>query len=196
MRSFIFITVLCFLIGATGMMVYGARQEGGNYNNYVSRDPELSLAMDYPLGWSFGESRGSTDKYAEVSFYGPKGKGKKPAPYIAITVIALIKAEFEPKTAQGLAEDLLQKRLLLPQAKLLSRSVIKLLDTEAILLNLSYQSLDQLYNVKLNFVPTKEKAIILYKNDKFYIIRYSNTAQDFKDLEPVFDHCVQSLKLK
>jgi len=196
MRLPLFITILCLLTGAIGMAAYSARQEDGKYDNYVSKDQELSLAMDYPLGWFFGESRGSSGKYAEVSFYGPKGKDKKPVAYIAVTVIAFARAEFEPKTAQGLAEDLIQKRLLLPQAKLLSKSVVKLLDTEAISISLSYQSLDNLYKVNPNFIPTEEKILVFYKNDKFYIMKYSNIAEDFKNLEPAFDHCVQSLRLK
>ena len=196
LRFFLMITGIILLTGACSMKSYGENTQAGKYSSYSGKDTELNLTVDYPAGWSHGETRGAFGAYAELGFYEPKIKGKPLRAYITLTVTRISKAEFAPKTLQGLVDDLTRKRLELPEAKVLSKSQEKLLGTETTDIQLSYKTPQELYSTNLTLIPMKERIVVFSRDDKFYVLRYSNTASDFDGANQLFIHYLHSLNLK
>ena len=120
-----------------------ANHNGGcdnpEYNKYSSEDTELNLTMDYISGWKFSETRGSYGSYAQVQFYG-EVKGDF-APTIIVKVEDESKLEIEAITAKAKADDVVAKRLKLPDAELISMSEKEFLGFSAVLGCLKFEVL-------------------------------------------------------
>ena len=174
------------------IMRYGSF-DNVKYEEYSSKDPELNITMDYILGWRYSEHRGSYNSYAQVQFYGLKEKDF--APSMVVTVEHSSKVKFKPLTVEGMADDLITKRMKLKDAKVLSRSKMKLLGSQAMDIALTYKMLDKLYATDPKFIPFKERVVIFRKQDKFYTLRYMNPEEEFKKFDKAFYHCIKTLKL-
>jgi hypothetical protein len=185
------------IIGVISMLSGQGCSSGLKYEHYSSKDPAINITMDYISGWLYSEHRGSYDSYAQVTFYEPPDRKEKVYKAgIIITVKDSAKVEVKPPTVEAYAEDLLAKRMKFKDAKVLSRSKVKLLETDGLDIELSYKTLDKLYNVDAKLIPVKERVIILKKDDKFYILRYQNTEEDFDRFSKAFSHIIKTLKLK
>ena len=99
-------------------------------------------------------------------------------------------------TIEGVKEDLVKKRFYFKDPKLLSTSKIKLFGQEAIELIFSYRALDSFERRNAKFAATKERVVIFERNNKFYIVRYENIADDFDKYSKAFTHIVKSIKFK
>ena len=167
--------------------------DGIKYEKYTSKDTALSITMDYVSPWRYSEHRGSYNSYAQVQFYGEKEKDF--APSMVVTVEHSSKVKFKPLTVEGLADDLMAKRGKLKDAEVLSVSKMKLLDSEAIDIALTYKNLNKLHAVDARFIPYKERIVIFQKQDKFYTLRYMNPEDEFEKFDKAFYHCIKTLKL-
>lgn len=166
---------------------------GVKYEEYASKDAELNITMDYISGWRYSEHRGSYNSYAQVQFYGLAKKDL--APSMVVTVEHSSKVKFEPLTVEGMADDLITKRMKLKDAKVLSMSKMTLLGSQAMDIALTYKTPDKLYATDARFIPFKERVVIFQKQDKFYTLRYMNPAKEFKKFDKAFYHCIKTLKL-
>jgi hypothetical protein len=183
------------LIGVIYMVnIYGCTGSS-EYARYSSKDQELNLTADYIRGWLSREHRGPNNSYASVLFYEDK-KDKGFKAHISITAKSSSTAEVSPSTLDAYTDDLIAKRLKFKDAKVLSKSKIRLLGTLASSIELSYKALDKLYTVDAKLIPVKERVVILKKADKFYVLLYQNKEEEFKKFSKAFSHIIKTLKLK
>lgn len=196
MRSIIGIIVLFLVIGVILMFSYYSWSGGLKYEKYSSKDPELGITMDYISGWRYNEHRGSFDSYAHVLFYESERKGKDFKAGIAVTAEKSSKVKFKPLTIEAMADDLLNKTMKFEDAKVLSRSKIRLLKEDAIEIRLAYRTLDKIYSVDAKLIPVKERIVIFKSGDKFYTLRYENTEEEFSRFDKAFTHCIKTLRFK
>jgi hypothetical protein len=166
------------------------------YSNYSSKDAELNISMDYISGWTYIESRGSYGSYAQVQFIGPEIKGKDFRASMIVTVKKESKVDFKPLIVEAMIDDIVTRRLKFKDAQVLSKSKIKLSGIDAVDIALTYKELDRLRSIDAKFVPRKERLVIFKKGDKFYILRYVHSEEDFAKFDKAFYHCVKTLKFK
>jgi hypothetical protein len=177
------------------IMVYLSGCAGGiKYDRYSNTDPSLNLSMDYILGWEHDVQYGSRGSFVQVLFIEHMPEGKTYAGMMVVTVKDRSKLKLETPTIEGIKDDIIEKRFHFKEPKLLSAAKTKFLGREAIEFTLSYTALDSFNKLSAKFVPIKERIIIFERNDKFYIIRYENLADDFDKYSKAFDHIVRSIK--
>ncbi len=169
--------------------------DGFKYSQYSSKDPELNLAIDYIAGWRSNEHKGENKMSAGLLFFEDK-KGDVFKALISVNAIKASKIKVDPSTIEAMANSISESKLNFKDGKILSRSRIKVLATEAIELDVSYKTADKIYAVDSKYIPVKERIVIFKKGDKFYTIRYENKEEDFDKLNKAFDHIVRSLKFK
>jgi hypothetical protein len=184
------------MIVTGGIFMADCYGDGSNltYKEYSSEDTELNIAMDYVSGWNFQESRGAYGSYAQVQFYGAV-KGDF-APSIVITAQRSAKAAFSPKTVDGLADDLVGKRMHFEDAEVLSRSDTEILGLPAVDIQLSYKKPDQLRSIDFNLILFHERVVIFQKGDTFYTLRYVNPQQGYQEFEEAFLQGIKTLRFK
>ena len=188
---------ICFFIltGVIYMSNISGCSGGLKYAQYSCKDPELNLTVDYVPGWLSREHRGPNNSYASVLFYEDK-KEKGFKAHISITAKNSSTAGVDPATVDAYTNDLIAKRLKFKDAKVLSKSKIRLLNTEASSIELSYKALDKLYMVDAKLIPVKERVVILKKVDKFYVLIYQNKEKEFKKFSSAFSHIIKTLSFK
>lgn len=189
------ILVILLIVGGIFMLNRYGSFNSLKYEKYSSKDQELNITMDYISGWSYKENRGPSGSYAQVLFIEPKQEEGIKA-NIVLTVKSRSRVKFEPPTIETMAQDLTTKRLKLKDAKALSKSKMRLLNTEAKDIQLAYKTLDKLYSVDAKLIPARERIVIFKKDDKFYTLRYMNKEQEFKKFERAFSHCIKTLRIK
>ena len=184
------------IIGAIAMFNLFGCSSNVKYEKYSSKDPEINIAMDYISGWLYSEHRGSYNSYAQVLFY-EKGDAKKIFKAgISVNVRGISKLETRPATIEAVADDLKSKRMKFKDSMLVSNGNLKVSGENAIVMDFSYKTLDKLYDVTAKLIPVKEKIVIFKKGNKFYTVRYENTAEDFKGFEKAFRHILNSIAFK
>lgn len=192
------ITKILILVTIFAGGIFMANHEGicnnTNYEQYSSEDTELNLIMDYPAGWRHSEHRGAYGSYAQVQFSGETRNDI--APGFSVKVERSSKVKVQPPTAEGLADDLIKKRALFQDSKLVSRSETELLGLPAIDLILTYKQPARLHSTEFNLISFKERVVIVQKNDRFYTLRYVNPQQEFETFEEVFSYCIGTLRIK
>jgi len=175
-----------------------ANQEGmcnnSKYEQYSSKDIELNIAMDYIADWRYSEHRGSYGSYAQVQFY--KVVKDKIAPSFIVTVERSSKVKFTPLTIEGLADDLVKKRILIKDSTLVSQNETELLGLPALDLTLTYKKPDKMDSINPTLLPFQERIFIVQKDDKFYTIRYVNPLLAYEEFEQAFLHCIGTLLIK
>jgi hypothetical protein len=184
------------IIGAIAMFNLFGCSSNVKYEKYSSKDPEINIAMDYISGWLYSEHRGSYNSYAQVLFY-EKGDEKKIFKAgISVNVKDMSKLETRPATIEAVADDLKSKRMKFKDFILVSNGNLKVSGENAIVMDFSYNTLDKLYDVTAKLIPVKEKIAIFKKGNKFYTVRYENTAEDFKRFEKAFSRILNSITFK
>lgn len=188
-----------FLLFAGAAYMFSLFGCAGNfkYDTYSSKDPEINAVMDYISGWSYSESRGANDSFAQVVFYEPTKANDINRAGIVLTIEKESSASFSPLTVEAKADDLLSKRLKLKDAMVLSKTKESFLNNlDALEIELSYKMLDKLYAVDAKSVPFKEKIIIFKRSGRFYTLRYQSSEAVYDKFIKAFKHSAKSLKLK
>ena len=185
---------LCLTIGVIIMFnLFGCL--GSKFDKYISKDNQINLSMDYPMGWKYSETRGSYGSYAQVMF-SPFRKGQKSSrAIIDVTVRNSSKMQGVSPTLDMLVGDLLVKRMQFKDAKVLLKSTMRLLNTDAIVVELSYSTLENLLNVNSKLISVREKDIILKIGNNFYFLRYENSNEEFNKYNSAFMHMIGSITL-
>ncbi len=188
--------ILIITIGIGG--IFMANHYGGcnspQHVEYSSEDSQINIKMDYVSDWRLAESRGSYGSYAQVQFYGAVKDGF--APSISVTVERSSKVSFSPMTIEGLADDLIQKRMKLKDIEVLLRTDRSLLDSPAIDITLTYKKPKELRSIQPEFIPFRERVVVVQKDGRFYTIRYVVPEQEYDVFEADFLHCLETLRLK
>ncbi len=166
------------------------------FEKYSSKDPLINISLDYISGWQSDETRGAYNSYAQVMFFPFKKGQKSPKAVIDLTVKDSSKVEFAPLTIEAAADDLLAKRSQFKDAKVLSKSKIAILNTEAAVIEVSYLTLENLLKVDSGLIPVREKIIIFQKDKNFYFLRYKNSAGEFGKYNKAFGHIIKSIEFK
>ena len=183
----------CLTIGVI-IMLNLSGCSGFEFNKYTSKDKQINLSMDYIKGWQYSETRGSYNSYAQVMFSQQFKKGQKSSRAImAVTVKDSSKMQPVSPTLDILVGDLLVKRMQFKDAKVLSKTKMNLLNTDAVVIELSYLTLENLLNVSSKLVSVKEKIVIFKRGNNFYFLRYSNASEEFEKYNPAFMHMVESI---
>lgn len=185
---------IIFMIGVIYMSSFYGCSGVFKYEKYSSKDPEIAIAMDYVSGWLYSESRGSGGSYAQVIFYEPVRKDKNLKAGMIVNVQQSSKAN--AVGVESFADTLLSKRQKLNSMKLLSRSSDKLFGLYAVIIELSYKTLDKLNAADAKLIPVKEKIIILERNNRFYTFTYINTEAEYAKFLDAFGHGLKTLKFK
>ncbi len=183
---------LCLTIGVIIMFnLFGCL--GSKFDKYISKDNQINLSMDYPMGWKYSETRGSYGSYAQVMF-SPFRKGQKSSrAIIDVTVRNSSKVQGVSPTLDMLLGDLLVKRMQFKDAKVLSKTTLRLLNTNAIVVELSYSTLENLLNVNSKLISVREKVIIFKLGNNFYFLRYENSNDEFGKYNLVFMHMIGTI---
>ena len=168
---------------------------GEKYQKYSSIDPAINIVTDYPLAWKFSETKGSYNSYSQVVFF-PVGKENSGRTVMAITVRDSSKIEISPLTLAAFAEDILAKRKQYKDFIVLSKKKISLLGREAISMELSYKSLENLLKRDAKVVPFLEKIVVFKKGNAYYTLRYEDPSENFPKFSRAFEHLVKSLRFK
>lgn len=166
------------------------------FEKYSSKDPLINISMDYISGWQYDETRGSYNSYAQVMFFPFKRGEKSPKVIMAVTVRDSSKVEFVPPTVEAVEVDLIAKRMKFKEAKVLLRSKQEILNTEAVVIELSYLTSENLLNINSKLIPVKEKAIIFKKKNNFYFLRYECPTEEFDKYSSAFEHIVRTIRIK
>ncbi|MFA5118967.1 MAG: hypothetical protein WC695_09015 [Candidatus Omnitrophota bacterium] len=184
---------LFLLIGVMCMVNnYGCTGGSLRYEQYIGKNQELNIGIDYISQWLYRENKDLQKGYASVVFF-EDSKGENYKPKIAITAQDLSKIDVL-ETLEALTDDLVKKRLKFKDAKLLSRSKADVMGLDAREILLSYKAMDKIYSVDAKLIPVKEKIIIFMKPGKAYSLRYENTEQGFDRFSKAFDHMVKTFK--
>jgi hypothetical protein len=163
-----------------------------NFFHYSSKDDMINISMDYISGWQYEETRGAYGSYAQALFF-PKEKSKA---LINLTVQDDSKINVVPATLDNVVRDLITKRMLFRQTKILSKTRLKILNSNAAAIELSYLVPENRRSVNSRDILLKEKVIIVEKNHKFYFLSYANSAKDFAKFSSAFMRIARSMKLK
>lgn len=185
----------CLITGAiimTNLFGYGDEK----FEKYSSKDPLINISMDYISGWQYDETRGSYNSYAQVMFFPFKKGEKSPKVIMAVTVKDSSKVGFNPPTVEAAEVDLIAKRMKFKEAKVLSRTKQEILNTEAIVIELSYLTLENLLNVNSKLISVQEKVIIFKKENNFYFLRYECPTEEFDKYSSAFEHIVRTIRIK
>jgi hypothetical protein len=163
------------------------------FERYASKNPEMNIAIDYIAGWYHKEHRGDNNSYVGVVFYENR-KGNVPKALIGLTIKKSSKVKVQYHTLEEFADNLLSKRLKFKEARVLSKTKVQLSGVEAISIELTYKSVDQLYVVEPKLISMQERVILFKRNDKFYTLRYENTTQEFSKFAKAFTRISASIK--
>jgi hypothetical protein len=166
------------------------------FEKYSSKDPMINISLDYISGWKFNETRGSFNSYAQVMFY-PFAQGKKsPKIIMEVTVRDSSKMESAASTVEAAVQDLLAKRMKFKDAKVLLKSNKKVLDTQAVAIELSYLTLENLLKIDSRMITVKEEIVIFKKDNKFYFLRLTAPQEEFDKYKSAFARMVRTIKIK
>jgi hypothetical protein len=186
---------LCLIAGAI-IMMNNAGCSSVKFEKYSSKDPLINISAEYISGWEYDESRGANNSYAQVMFYQFNKGRKSQRAIMAVTLKDNPKTGLNPLSVEAAAEDLLAKRKQFKDMKVLKKEKARLLNTEAVVIELSYSLPENLLDIKSKFILTREKVIIFNKDNKFYFLRYLNSAEEFDKYDSAFTHIVKTVRIK
>ena len=142
---------------------------GVKFEKYSSKDPMINVSMDYVAGWKHDETRGSYSSYAQVIFF-PEGGRKSSRALIDLTVKDNSKAGITPLTLDAAENGLLAKRMQFKDSRILSKSKIKIMDSDATVIELAYLTLEDMRNAKSKLILVKENKLTLSLDGLQYIL--------------------------
>jgi hypothetical protein len=187
-------SVIAYLIiGA--LMVGFCGCSGLNYEKYSSKDSELNITLEHVLGWKVVEQRGSYNSYVQAMFY-PTGKSGDSQAMMVVLAEKSPESAAGPITIEQFADDFVAKRMQFKDAKVLSRSKVTFLGGEAVMVEISYMSLEDLLKVNSKLIGLKEKTLAFKKDGIFYSLNYRNSAEGFGKFEAGFAHLVKTFRFK
>lgn len=149
---------------------------------------ELGLSLEYPVGWQARPQRGSG--YTQMIFF-----AAHPGTTLAQGMIVVTQEEQPGADSMTRSRELSNRRLKLPDGKVLSRCRIKVAGQPAAQVVCSYKTLAQPGERKASqLVRMREQIVVVQNQGKCYIIRYQNSAESYAALHPFFAHLVGSLR--
>ena len=182
----------CLIIGVAIMLnISGC--SGVKFNKYISKDNHINISMDYIAGWQYNETRGSHDSYAQTMFYQFKKGEKNSRAIMVVTVMDSLKMQPVSPALDIVVGDLLAKRMKFKDTKVLARSMTRILNTDAVVIELSYLTLENLLNVNSKLISVKEKIIIFKLSNNFYFLRYDNSSEEFNKYSSAFMHIAKTI---
>jgi hypothetical protein len=182
-------SLISFLIGVMVMASFWGCSERLKYTYFVSADPQLNIVAEYPQGWLERLQKGAD--YAQALFLEPKRQDK-----IFKAGMVVTRKEVGVFALEAARDDLLKKRMQFKEARLLSQKAKRVLGLAAEEMLLSYQTLDQISNrATAKLIAVKERITIFKKGASCYIVRYQNTAEEFKQFEGAYLHLLRTLKI-
>ena len=190
------IILIIILVGVVGMIVFNLKKDSFSYERFISKDAELNIEMDYLSGWRYSETRGAFDSYVEVKFIGPQRESGIFSAIMTVLAKRSSKVESKPANIDTMADEWEKGRLKFKSSKVISRSKTKIHNQEGIDLELSYMTLDKFDQLDAKLIPVKERIVIFKKDNKFYVARYLNIAEEFDKFDKAFYHCVKSINFK
>jgi hypothetical protein len=202
MKRFIILSVIIIVvlvIGVIAMVVYSDLSRL-RYVRYVAKDNLIDLTFEYPDIWAVFERRGSYGSFIQAQILEaltPEQKVNKPqACSMVITIYPAEKAEFSPKTTQGLAEDIRKKRLALKGSKLLSSSKINIVSIDATDDKFSYEIFKIPLQAHTKPIPIVERVICFQNGSNFYVVRMEEGAETFDEYDEIFERILKSIQFK
>ncbi|MBM3251363.1 MAG: hypothetical protein FJZ11_01090 [Candidatus Omnitrophica bacterium] len=189
-------TIKLLITGVIIMLIGSGCFSQFKYEKYSSKDPSLGINIKYIAGWKFHEQKGAYGSFAQVVFHEPDRKDKTIKASMSVTVEDSSKVKFSPTDLKGMEEDLLGKRMKLPEARVVSSARKNFLGVAAKDIGLTYRAPDKVYSLDAKLVPLQERIIIFKKDDKFYTVKYQNTPEDFAKFNQAFNHITKTLKIK
>lgn len=180
------------IMGAFGMFnLFGCSGRNGfQYEKYSGVAKDLNFSLDYLVGWKISEK--IMKDFTQLIFLEPKKEGKVFGSTMAITV----KEDLPFATAAELAEDTVRKASKLEAFQVVNQSSIKIHGAEGKDLELSYKTLESIYQLNAKMIPVRERMIVFKKGSKFYVARYENTEEEFAKFNQAFTHIIKSIKFK
>ena len=196
MRIFIAVLSISFLIIGVLIMSLNGCAPSFIYKSHECKDPDIGISsLDYLEDWKIAESRGSYGSYAQIQFI---EWGRRDATAVASMSFTAQKigGPGVPATLDSAVEDLIKKRMLLKDAKILSKTRLKLLGENAASIDISYTGLDMPYTKQEKSVKMREQVILLYKGAKSYLFSFEDAESGFGRYDKAFIHIVKSIKFK
>lgn len=190
-KVYIIVLVILAVVILIGILGY---LKSCRYERYFSKNPNLKISVDYLLNWKPSEYAGSRNSFYQLMFYEPPIKDNVLKAMMVITAYSEAKVAFEPKTLDGLAEDLIKRRAYFNSFKILSRKEKRYLGLDAIAIELSYNTMNMMDRIDARLAPYRERIVIFKKGGTFYVVRYAHFARDFNKYAKAFSHIVESLK--
>ena len=159
---------------------------------HVCRDSAVGIQMDVPADWKARESRGSVEKYAQVTFLEPVRKGKPIRASFSVTVRKVADVGLN---AEAFLAALMVRRSKLDEMKVVGGSEMPLLGTIARMTELSYKAPANLSSVKSEMISLHEQIVVFELGQRLYVAEYMNLAGDFLRYRNLFQRCLKSLKV-
>jgi hypothetical protein len=195
MKRQIILTLVIIFIGVIVMTGYD-NLESLEYVQYFPKDELIDLTFEYPKGWEIFERRGEYGSFIQAQILeSPKAADKERVCSIIVTIYPKSQAKFTPLSAQGLADDIKNKRLSLKGSQLLSSSNTSIAGLEAIDLKLSYET----YKIPLQAndkpVPIIERIVCFQNGDNFYTMRLEEMEESFEGYNTIFNRALKTIQL-
>lgn len=185
-------------IGVIAMLNFiGCGKGEFEFVKYSSRTPSINITMDYLKGWTWLEHTYKEKNYSAVIFIqladNKQGvfRGNMEADVFDAT-----KLEVKPQTLEAFTEDIIAKRLKYSESKLLKKSRLKLLGTQAIDIEISFKILEKLHAAGAKRIPVKTRMVIFQKADRIYLLKLMVREEDYDRYNRAFDHIIKSLRIK
>ena len=196
-RIFVIGAIAIALTAALIIIGYSKYYRGIKMTRHIPKDTLIDFTFDYPAGWEVFERRGSYGSFIQAQIVEPGITDKEDKPCsIIFTIFPKPKVDFTPISAQGLADDIKQKRLLLKGSSLLSTSTSKFKELKAISQIFSYSIFKVPLQAGAQPVPIKEKVVCFEKGGNLYSLRLENKAEGFERYEKIFDKAVNSIEFR
>lgn len=197
MKRQIILTLVIILMGVIVMTGYDNLEEL-EYVQYFPEDELIDLTFEYPKGWAVFERRGAYGSFIQAQILETledEQKDKEKACSIIITIYPKTKAKFAPLTAQGLADDIKNKRLSLKGSQLLSSSSTRIVGLEAIDFKLSYETFKVPLQAHDKPVSIIERVVCFQNGDNFYTMRLEARQESFDDYNTIFNRALKTIQL-
>jgi len=186
----------CFVLGVGAVMLIGligCDKSGFKYSKYSNSSPIFGINIDYIKDWKWMEHVYKEEKYASVIFV-PQNR-KILGESAGINIYEAPNLSVEPRTLEALANDLVVKKSHYDEAKVIKRSVIKLLGVQAIDIEMSFKIPENIRVFNAKLIPVKARYVLLNKGEKFYVLKFMAGESDFAKNAKAYEHIAKSLRV-
>jgi hypothetical protein len=193
MRSISIIIVI--IMGAMSMCISGC-SDNKQYAIYASKSPAFDITFNYIAGWDHAEQKGSHGSFIQAVLSEPLAGKKAVRASMVATVEPASKAQITPGTIEAYAQDLVSRRMVFKDAKVISQKAAQCAGQPAIEIVMGYLILDNPASINAVSVQVRERILVFKRNDAFYIFRYVHDVKEFDTFAGAFGHMLESIKFK